>query len=97
MASDVWIHRWAKHAAQNYPIVSRSAGVRFLKDSCHGIPAFVVGIGPSLDDNIEELDPNMILKKADAKGIAWFDISFQGLTCFINIFAGIKIGTKTIN
>lgn len=54
-ASNIWLHRWAKHACQNYPIVSRSVGVRFLKDACRGIPAFVVGIGPSLDDNIEDL------------------------------------------
>ena len=35
-AGGFWVHRWAKHAAQNYPIVSRSTGVRFLADSAMG-------------------------------------------------------------
>jgi len=55
VAESVWLQRWAKHACQNYPIVSRSLGVRYLADSCRGIPVFVVGIGPSLDDNIQDL------------------------------------------
>ena len=55
VASDTWLLRWARHAAQNYPIVMRSDGVRFLEGAASGIPAFVVGIGPSLDENIEEL------------------------------------------
>lgn len=50
-----WVHRWAKHACQNYPIVVRSYGVRYLKNACVNLPAFVVGIGPSLDDNVVEL------------------------------------------
>jgi len=53
--SGYWVHRWAKHACQNYPIVTRSAGIRYLKDACINIPTFIVGIGPSLDDNINEL------------------------------------------
>lgn len=55
IASDTWLHRWAKHAAQNYPIVSRSFGTEFLTKCAINIPAFIVGIGPSLDDNIKDL------------------------------------------
>jgi hypothetical protein len=55
IASNTWLLRWARHSAQNYPIVLRSDGVRFLTGACTKIPAFVVGIGPSLDANIEEL------------------------------------------
>jgi len=51
-AQDTWLLRWAKHSAQNYPVISRSDGVRFLEGAGANIPAFVVGIGPSLDDNI---------------------------------------------
>jgi len=55
VADNIWLHRWAKHAAQNYPIVTRSAGVRFLENAAKGVPAFVIGIGPSLDNNIAKL------------------------------------------
>jgi len=48
-AIDGWLHRWARHAAQNYAVVSKSKGVRFLSGSCAGMPAVVIGIGPSLD------------------------------------------------
>jgi uncharacterized Rossmann fold enzyme len=54
-ATDSWLHRWAKHAAQNYALVSKSRGVRFLSGSCEGMPAVVVGVGPSLDANFDTL------------------------------------------
>lgn len=50
-----WIERWARNAALNYPVISDSWGIRFLKKSAHGIPACVVGIGPSLDESIVPL------------------------------------------
>jgi hypothetical protein len=50
-----WIARWARNAAINYPVVSDGWGIRFLRKSATGIPAVVVGIGPSLDDNMEAL------------------------------------------
>ncbi len=50
-----WIGRWAKNSAVNYPIVSEAWGIRFLRNSAKGIPAVVVGIGPSLDESIEAL------------------------------------------
>jgi hypothetical protein len=54
-ASDQWLHRWAKHACQNYDRVHDNVGVRFLADCALGIPAFVVGVGPSLDEVIPKL------------------------------------------
>lgn len=50
-----WIDRWANSAAINYPIINDAWGVRFLFNSCKRLPAVVVGIGPSLDDNIQML------------------------------------------
>lgn len=50
-----WIERWANSSAINYPIISDSWGIRFLFNSCKNIPALVVGIGPSFDDNINAL------------------------------------------
>lgn len=50
-----WIDRWANNAAVNYPIINDSWGVRFLTNSCKKLPAVVVGIGPSFDDNIDAL------------------------------------------
>lgn len=55
IGSRVWLNRWANNAFRNYPVVSRAAGVRFLVDSCHGMPAFVVGAGPSLDHDLASL------------------------------------------
>lgn len=50
-----WIERWAANAAANYPVMKGSAGVSFLKNAAKGVPAIVVGIGPSLDDSILDL------------------------------------------
>lgn len=50
-----WIERWAMNAAANYPVMKGSAGVSFLKNAAKGVPAVVVGIGPSLDDCILDL------------------------------------------
>ncbi len=53
--SDIWFSRWSRNAFKNYPIVSKAVGVRFLFQACHGMPAFVIGVGPSLDDSIADL------------------------------------------
>ena len=55
IGSDLWLSRWARNAFQNYPIVSRAMGVRWLADCAKGMPAFVVGVGPSLDSAIAHL------------------------------------------
>ncbi len=53
--SDLWFSRWANNAIRNFPIASQCYGIRFLHDACHGMPAFVVGVGPSLDESIVDL------------------------------------------
>jgi hypothetical protein len=53
--SDLWFSRWTRNVFKNYPILSRARGARFLAEACNGLPAFVVGVGPSLDDEIKEL------------------------------------------
>lgn len=53
--SDLWLSRWSRNVFRNYPIVSKATGVRFLADACKGMPCFVVGVGPSLDDHAAEL------------------------------------------
>lgn len=55
IGSEKWLTHWAKHSHQNFPLVSKSAGVRFLAGACTGLPAFVVGAGASLDQDIEAL------------------------------------------
>lgn len=50
-----WIERWATNAAANYPVIKGCAGVGFLKNAAKDVPAVVVGIGPSLDDAIQDL------------------------------------------
>lgn len=51
-----WIERWARNSAINYPIVKRAVGVELLRKAAKDVPCFVVGIGPSLDDNIKYLE-----------------------------------------
>ncbi len=53
--SDLWFSRWTHNAFDNYPLVRQCFGIRFLHEACHGIPAFVVGVGPSLDDSLADL------------------------------------------
>lgn len=55
MGSDLWFSRWAHNVFKNYPLISKCYGARFLHEACHGMPAFVVGIGPSLDESIKGL------------------------------------------
>ncbi len=54
-ASDIWLYRWAKNSYRNYPLVMQSKGVAHLLDSAKGLPAFIVGVGPSLDQSIGAL------------------------------------------
>jgi hypothetical protein len=53
--SDLWLSRWSKNVFRNFPLVSKCLGARFLCEACHGMPAFVVGVGPSLDGSIKDL------------------------------------------
>jgi len=53
--SDLWFSRWTRNVFANYPLVSKARGIRFLAECCKGLPAFVIGVGPSLDDEIKEL------------------------------------------
>lgn len=50
-----WIERWAVNAAANYPVIKGSMGVAFLKNAAKDVPAVVIGIGPSLDESIQDL------------------------------------------
>jgi hypothetical protein len=50
-----WIQRWAVNAAANYPVVKGCSGVSSLRNCAKDVPAVVVGIGPSLDENISDL------------------------------------------
>ena len=64
-----WLPLWAQQMARNYPIISQAMGVQFLSDAAKGIPAIVVGIGPSLDGDMEWLSRagrNAILISTDA-------------------------------
>lgn len=54
-AYEAWIIRWAQNAAKNYPIVSRSWGVKYLSKCAKDVPAVLVGIGPSLEKEIKAL------------------------------------------
>lgn len=53
--SDLWHSRWCHNVFENYPLIKQCAGARWLHEACKGMTAFVVGIGPSLDDQIDDL------------------------------------------
>lgn len=55
LAADIWFSRWCHNAFKNYPVVSKAKGARFLHNACKDLPAFVVGVGPSLDADIKDL------------------------------------------
>ncbi len=50
-----WILRWSKYATMNYPYIMQSWGVKALEKTAINVPAVIVGIGPSLELNIEHL------------------------------------------
>ncbi len=50
-----WMPKWGPQMAANYARIKDGWGVKFLSDAARGLPAVVVGIGPSLDDEIEML------------------------------------------
>jgi hypothetical protein len=53
--SDLWFVTWVRNLFKNYPLISQCTGARFLHEACHGATAFVVGVGPSLDESIADL------------------------------------------
>lgn len=55
LGSDVWFSRWTHNVFKNYPILSKCLGARFLHNCAKDVPAFVIGVGPSLDEAIEDL------------------------------------------
>lgn len=46
---------WISHMAQNLHVLSSTTPVTALSGSLEGVPAFIVGAGPSLDKNIKAL------------------------------------------
>ncbi len=47
---------WTRNTFKNAPYFFRLAGIERIRDSCTGIPAFVVAAGPSLEKDIDILD-----------------------------------------
>lgn len=64
-----WMPQWAVNAAENYPHIKSGTGIRILSDSARDIPAIVVGIGPSLDQQLEWIgrcERNAVIISTDA-------------------------------
>ncbi len=53
--SDLWHSRWVHNVFENYPVLMKSVGAKFLCDAAKGVTAFVVGVGPSLDESVKQL------------------------------------------
>lgn len=50
-----WLPRWIRNAADNYPLIRNAESLNWLESSAVGLPVVVVGIGPSLDTEMEAL------------------------------------------
>lgn len=50
-----WLPRWIKNAADNYPLIKNGESLNWLESCAVGLPVIVVGIGPSLDQEMEAL------------------------------------------
>jgi hypothetical protein len=64
-----WLPTWIKNAFRNYSVASTASGLNWLRASAKGLPAVVVGIGPSLDKNVKDLFPyqkNCVIISTDA-------------------------------
>ena len=61
-----WVGIWTKNIAENYHKLKKGKSIKDLKDICKNVPAVIVGAGPSLDKNIDELkDINAIIISTD--------------------------------
>ncbi len=69
-ALELWLPRWIQNAAANYNHIKQSASLEWLRSCAAGLPVVVVGIGPSLDQEIETLKKvagrNAIIVATDA-------------------------------
>lgn len=54
-ALEIWLPRWMQHAAMNYQKIKDAPSMGWLRSSAVGLPVIVVGIGPSLDQDLENL------------------------------------------
>ena len=56
-AFEGWSVEWYKNAFLNFPFIAQSWGISHLRNAAKKVPAVIVGIGPSLDDegNFEAL------------------------------------------
>lgn len=50
-----WIGIWTRNICENYQHLKKAKSIKKLKQICKDIPAVIVGAGPSLDKNIDEL------------------------------------------
>lgn len=61
-----WIGVWTRNIAKNYYRVCQGETIIKIRNTCEGVPAIIVGAGPSLDKNIDELkDINAIIISTD--------------------------------
>lgn len=50
-----WVAIWTRNIAENYYLMKHAESIKILKDVCKDTTAVIVGAGPSLDKNIDEL------------------------------------------
>jgi len=63
---DQWCGVWTRNICENYQLLKKGKSIKDLKDVCKDKPAVIVGAGPSLDKNIDELkDINALIIATD--------------------------------
>lgn len=55
MTVDTFANTWLRHSLQNLPAIGRTAAVTELAGALAGVPAVIVGAGPSLAKNVRDL------------------------------------------
>ncbi len=63
---DQWVGIWTKNICENYQSLKQGKSIKDLQNICKDTTAVIIGAGPSLDKNIEELkDINALIIATD--------------------------------
>jgi 6-hydroxymethylpterin diphosphokinase MptE-like len=94
----VRFRQWVDNILENVPLVAGCAPATALTGRFRGVPAFIVGAGPSLDKNVEELREAsrrglVIAVNSSANALAARGIVPHLVVCIESLDLSLKLGT----